>query len=209
MIHIVAEPVTRRPFGRARRAADVQRCFPPSVFPLWKPPFRDPPFQKQESAKGGKPRGATARRLFRRGLDPLGPQPQRGRAPPPSGLPVPLRRLSPVAPGPRGAGRVGRSCAGGPAGRTAPALQGRRAVKPCFPSPPGASAVLRRESRLHRAPGSWLVAAVLVAVSGIPESATITALRELRTGMNRREPERLKRKISFDGKKGKSCAKRV
>ena len=151
------EPVTRRPLeergGRPRAT-----LFPPSVFPLWKPPFLIPPF-KQESAKGGKPRGATARRLFRRGLDPLGPQPQRGRAPPPSGLPVPLRRLSPVAPGPRGAGRVGRSCAGGPAGRTAPALQGRRAVKPCFPSPPGASAVLRRESRLHRAPGSWLVAA--------------------------------------------------
>ena len=44
---------------------------------------------------------------------------------------------------------------GRPADRAA-GLRGRRAVKPCFPSPPGASAVLRRESRLHRAPGSSL-----------------------------------------------------
>jgi hypothetical protein len=36
--------------------------FPPSVFPLWKPPFLIPPFFK-ESTKGGKPRGETARRF--------------------------------------------------------------------------------------------------------------------------------------------------
>jgi len=44
---------------------------------------------------------------------------------------------------------------GRPADRAA-GLRGQHAVKPCFPSPPGVTAVLRRESRLHRAPGSWL-----------------------------------------------------
>ncbi|MEI6564619.1 MAG: hypothetical protein WCO42_09980 [bacterium] len=70
---------------------------------------------------------------------------------------------------------------GRPASRAA-VLQGRRAVKPCFPSPPGVAAVLRREFRLHHAPGPLFKAAVLVAVSGVPESATHTALRELRAG---------------------------
>lgn len=59
--------------GTGRRVT----LFPPSVFPLWKPPFPRgargarglwpiPPFSK-ESTKGGKPRGAPARRPLWRG----------------------------------------------------------------------------------------------------------------------------------------------
>lgn len=34
--------------------------FPPSFFPLWKPPFRLPPFQADHT-KGGKPQGDKGR----------------------------------------------------------------------------------------------------------------------------------------------------
>jgi hypothetical protein len=51
-------PSSRR---RARWAAPTT-LFPPISFPPLEPPFPDPPF-KLEHAKGGKPQGATARRL--------------------------------------------------------------------------------------------------------------------------------------------------
>ncbi len=52
-------PSSRR---RARWAAPTTP-FPPISFPPLEPPFPDPPFQL-EHAKGGKPQGATARRLL-------------------------------------------------------------------------------------------------------------------------------------------------
>jgi hypothetical protein len=103
---------TRSPYRRARRAA-AATLFPPSVFPLWKPPFQIPPFSK-ESTKGGKPRGAPARRSHGAdgGMEPLHLHALHGRsglavrAPPPSGLPPPLRRSAPFAPSaPRGGAR--------------------------------------------------------------------------------------------------------
>ena len=101
-----------RPFSAA--GGGGERCFPPSVFPLWKPPFLIPPFSK-ESTKGGKPRGAPARRPLWRGA-------RRG-----SLYPTPLvcatrrrptgcRRHSAAQPPlrlpPPGAGRVGQAATG-------------------------------------------------------------------------------------------------
>ena len=105
--------------------------FPPSVFPLWKPPFQIPPL-KADSTKGGKPQGATARRPFwktaqnRRGV---GGFSQRRFRPPPYGGPAPPPLNQPRCARPQSWGqRVGRAESGcgrsGP--RTLPALQGRR-----------------------------------------------------------------------------------
>ena len=121
--------------------------------------------------------------------------------PPPSGLPPPLRRLSPVPPT-----FLRRDmCATAPAGPVA--LVGlARAALPAAPLRPFMDGVRSsRASRLRPAQAPFsAVKPVFTArrvhgwlrrrwspVPGIPEPATITALRELRTGMNRREPERL------------------
>jgi hypothetical protein len=89
--------------------------------PLSFPPFGNPPFpatggpsadppSKLESTKGGETAGGTGTAACMARLkSPPGPQPQRSRAPPPFGFPDPLRHLSPLRQGPRGAGRVGRA----------------------------------------------------------------------------------------------------
>ena len=84
------------------------------VPPISFPPFGNPPFlippPNSNPPKGGKPQGALARRPLWRGWGNRGaPLPPRSRAPPPFGFPDPLRRLSPLRLGPRGAGRVGRA----------------------------------------------------------------------------------------------------
>ena len=55
----------RHPFFKSAVGGPAT-LFPPISFPPLEPPLPDPPF-KLEHAKGGKPQGATARRLHRRG----------------------------------------------------------------------------------------------------------------------------------------------
>ena len=107
-------PLTRRaPKGmlphllRTRRAA-AATLFPPSVFPLWKPPFRIPPFTrntpKGENRRGHQRGGFMARRTARPFIHAFSVR----RAPPPYGLPPPLRRSAPLRHGPQGPGALVR-----------------------------------------------------------------------------------------------------
>jgi len=120
--------------------------FPPSVFPLWKPPFPstssgspledslrpDSPFSKADSTKGGKPQGANARRPFWKTAQNrrrVGGFFQRRFQPPPYGGPAPPPLNQPRCARPQSWGqRVGRAETGcgrsGP--RTVSALRGRR-----------------------------------------------------------------------------------
>ena len=121
-----------------------QRCFPPSVFPLWKPPFLIPPFKK-ELTKGGKPQGAPARRNYGAdgGMEPLSLHALHGlrqaqALPSAPRRPTGCRRHSaahpPLRHGPRRAGRFGRPGSGcgrsGP--RTVSALHGTAAGTAIF-----------------------------------------------------------------------------
>ena len=114
----------RHPHRRARRAA--RECqFPPQFPPLWKPPFPDPP-SKLESTKGGETAGGTGTAASMARLKkPRGPSPPAEPRAAALRVPGPLRRLSPLLLGPRGAGRVGRAGEGS-IPHTSPALQGVR-----------------------------------------------------------------------------------
>ena len=102
-----------------RRAAAANAVSPLS-FPPLETPFPDPPFQK-ESTKGGKPRGAPARRPLWRGrrhgasLSPCLSRPKTG-LPSARRRPTGCRRHSAAQPPlrlpPPGAGRVGRAATG-------------------------------------------------------------------------------------------------
>ena len=98
------------PHRRARRA-DRECQFPPQFPPLWKPPFPDPP-SKLESTKGGETAGGTGTAASMARLKkPRGPSPPAEPRAAALRVPGPLRRLSPLRQGPRGAGRsVGPPC---------------------------------------------------------------------------------------------------
>ena len=102
--------MVRHPHRRARRA-DRECQFPPQFSPLWKPPFPDPP-SKLESTKGGKTAGGTGTAaVMARLKKPRGPSPPAEPRAAALRVPGPLRRLSPLRQGPRGAGRsVGPPC---------------------------------------------------------------------------------------------------
>jgi hypothetical protein len=109
----------RHPHRRARRAAPAAArhsslrerrrptLFPPISFPPLEPPLPAPPF-KPEHAKGGKPQGATARRLHRRGWFGVGPFPTPAAPRRPPGCRFHSAAQSPLRHGPRWAGRWGR-----------------------------------------------------------------------------------------------------
>ena len=82
---------------------------PHQFSPLWKPPFPDPP-SKLESTKGGETAGGTGTAASMARLKkPRGPSPPAEPRAAALRVPGPLRRLSPLRLGPRGAGRVGRA----------------------------------------------------------------------------------------------------
>ena len=125
-------PVARRP--ARERGGTLALRFPPSVFPLWEPPFQIPPFQA-DSTKGGKPQGATARRpswKTAQNRRRVGGFLQRRFQPPPYGGPAPPPLDQPRCARPQSWGqRVGRAETGcgrsGP--RTVPALRGPREAR--------------------------------------------------------------------------------
>ena len=146
-------PTASKRGGRRRRT-----LFPPSVFPLWKPPFLIPPFSK-ESTKGGKPQGAPARRPLWRGrrhgasLSPCLSRPQRACRPRAAALRVAAATppLSPrCATAPRGRARWSGRHRLSPfraSTRCRPSVERRRSSRAC-------GCKCSPESRLHRSPYS-------------------------------------------------------
>ena len=133
---------TSTAYGLQARRATAANAVSPLSFPPLETPFPDPPFQK-ESTKGGKPRGAPARRPLWRGrrhgasLSPCLSRPKTG-LPSARRRPTGCRRHSAAQPplrhGPQGPGALVRPPPAQPVQGfdTVSAFRGRRSRRACF-----------------------------------------------------------------------------
>ena len=154
-----------------------QRCFPPSVFPLWNPPFLIPP-SKSNTPKGENRRGQQRGGFTGAAGETAGPLVPRGAAPRrPPGCQGHSAACPPCSSAPAGPGALVGPTRAALLAAPLPALHGRRR------SSQSTGSRYSPESWLHRSPGSWLRTALPVAAVGVPPSATIAPQVVVPTGL--------------------------